>query len=302
MKIFISGANGFIGRALSLGLVAKEQSVWGLGRRDIEPYIVNSELGYIQTDLQIESLRPLLSKHLPDIFINCAGTSTVREAHVNPKKDYEDTVLTTLNILEAIRKYSKKTKFILISSAAVYGEQKEYFLAESFMPKPTSEYGKNKLVAENIVRAYSSRFGLETLITRPFSVYSENIKKQVIYDICKKIMYGGDRLELHGTGNEVRDFIHVDDLVRGLETLIRNKSTGIVNLGTGIPTKISTLAHLLVKILGSGMSVVFDGDMNDSNPKIMVSDISLAKALGVEVRIDLAMGLEKEAIKLIKKC
>lgn len=247
----------------------------------------------VTAPVEKSALAPLLLMHQPDALIHCAGTSTVSQAQVDAGQDFRNTVVTASEVLEAVREFSPDSLFVLISSASVYGDRGCAPLHESLEPQPISAYGYSKAMAEMLAQEYASQFGIKTLVVRPFSVYGERQQKQVVFDLCGKLAQHPDELSIIGGGEEVRDFLHIDDLVAAVTRLMEHRYTGIVNLGTGIPTTIADLVKNIARQLATQTRIEFTGEGRRADPRHLVADISLSRKLGISPAIDLNNGLRR---------
>jgi len=296
MNILITGAAGFIGSSLAARLVADGQQVIAVARV-LSQKLASPEFGdrliKIIAPVEKTTLVPLLQKYQPDVLIHCAGTGTVSQAQGDPQSSFNSTVGTVSEALEAVREFSPKTLFLLISSASVYGDRGNVLLHESLMPHPMSAYGYSKAMAEMLVQQYASQFGISALVVRPFSVYGELQQKQVIYDLCAKLVLLPNELALMGSGEETRDFLHIDDLASSILSLIRLRYTGVVNLGTGISTKIVDLVRQIADQLSPQTHIVFGGSGRTTDPGHLVADVKLSNSLGIFPTISLRSGLEQ---------
>lgn len=97
-----------------------------------------------------------------------------------------------------------------MSSAAVYGSCEEGDSTESTLCQPVSPYGFLKLAGEDLCRAYNQSFGVRVAVIRPFSVYGNGLRKQLLWDAMNKLI--ANDYSFLGTGCELRDWIHVDDV------------------------------------------------------------------------------------------
>src|SRR4029077_722043 len=138
-----------------------------------------------------------------------------------PLEDFTRTTNSTATLLEWLRNYSPRSKLVVASSAAVYGDTQGVPAAESRPPAPVSPYGYHCLMFEQLCQEYSQVFGLHTAVVRLFSVYGEGLRKQLLWDCAGKLVAPGERIELGGTGEEVRDWVHVDDAVAMLAGIAR---------------------------------------------------------------------------------
>src|SRR6202012_4896575 len=108
---------------------------------------------------------------------------------------------------------------IVASSAAVYGAQHAGPIAEQDALVPMSPYGQHKLMMEQLCRSYAMTFGIRSTVVRLFSVYGASLRKQLLWDVCSRLHRGERSLMLGGTGREIRDWIHVRDVVRLLNRI-----------------------------------------------------------------------------------
>jgi UDP-glucose 4-epimerase len=139
------------------------------------------------------------------------------------------------------------------SSAAVYGSQQRGQIPPTASTHPFSPYGHHKLMMEQLCRSYSEAFGIRCVIVRLFSVYGPWLRKQLLWDICSQLEHGADRIELGGTGNELRDWIEIRDVVKILEaaSAIDSESVTVLNGGTGLPVPVKRVAEVVIREWGS---------------------------------------------------
>jgi nucleoside-diphosphate-sugar epimerase len=115
-----------------------------------------------------------------------------------PLNDFEANCLDTFKILESIRNFSPSTKFLYISSAAVYGNPKRLPVRETDGIDPISPYGWHKYYGELMGHEYTSLYGLKTSSVRPFSVYGPGLRKQLFWDLFLKSRQT-NKIDLFGT-------------------------------------------------------------------------------------------------------
>lgn len=193
-KILITGVYGFLGTKLYTEFTKlKNFEILGIGRNKYNKKFKNSISGVINKN----NLNKL--KFIPDIIIHCAGEGSVNDV----KNKYGHGYFTTKKIINFYKNKNIK-KFILISSAAVYGGRKNV--------KPISLYGKQKLLIENLCKINFKNKTNKLIILRVFSLYGPGLKKQLFWDVCKKIRKNDNFF--FGTGNEVRSWVYIDDLVK----------------------------------------------------------------------------------------
>ncbi len=219
---WITGARGFIGRSLARHLAAEGVEVAGVGHGHWPDASTAGVTHWVNADIHAASLDLLQSRAgAPDAIYHLAGGSAVGPSFANPLEDFERTVHTTARLLEWVRCHAPATPVVAVSSAAVYGAGHQGPIAETVPVTPYSPYGHHKAVMESLFRSYGANFGLRAAVVRVFSAYGEGLRKQLPWDLCGKLAAGGRELVLDGTGEERRDWIHVDDVVRTLTDAAR---------------------------------------------------------------------------------
>ena len=196
-KILLLGGYGFIG-GFFFKTYKKKYTIYRFGRFLKNQKITLSRLLKINTAF--------------DIIIDCSGGSSVSESIKNPKKEFSKTILTIRSVAKFLKKLKKKPIYVFLSSAAVYGNSKGKKL------EPISNYGRNKLYAENALKEISKKEKIVLVIIRFYSIFGNGLKKQLIWDTMKKISKN-QRL-FFGTGYEKRSWLHVCDAVKLIEASI----------------------------------------------------------------------------------
>jgi len=291
-KILVTGAAGFIGRALTRHLTKQQYKVFGIDRIPSE----NSPLADLQSYEQIELPNPhliqLLANWQPDVLIHCAGRASVPAAMQDPHADYIDGPVLTFELLEALRKNLSGCAFILLSSAAVYGNPPHLPVSEDTPIQPVSAYGYHKWQSEMICAEFANVFGLRTASVRIFSAYGPGLRRQVMWDIVYKALTQPE-IRLQGTGQESRDFIHVQDIAHGLDVVLNNAQMQgeAYNLASGYETKIVDLAGLITKHLNIKFKPVFSGELPAGTPMNWKADITRVSTLGFSHHVPLEEGV-----------
>ena len=293
---FITGAHGFIGQHLARRLAADGFQVGGLGHGAWAPseaaaagvrHWINGEIAATNLALLSASLGP------PDVVFHLAGGSSVGAAIANPREDFTRTVATTVELLEWLRQDSPATPLVAISSAAVYGAGHDGPIAEDAHKEPYSPYGHHKLMMESLCRSYGATYGLRSVVARLFSVFGPGLRKQLLWDVCSRIEAGEASLTLGGTGNEMRDWTSVEDVVRALVLLPGQASAEAraVNVGTGIGTPVRDVVQSLVQAWGRAVPLQFSGRSRAGDPFSLVADGSRLAQLGFQWQQDVPRAL-----------
>ncbi len=280
-KVLITGVAGFLGRYAARHFTEKGCSVIGVDSVPPENAPLSSLAVYYSQNLPDKALVDLLLKCAPDVCIHCAGLASVPLSVTNPAKDFYANTVLTFEILEGLRLHAPSCRFILLSSAAVYGNPQSLPVNELQPPAPISPYGFHKWQCEQLCQEYATVYGLPTASARIFSAYGPGLQRQVLWDITRKVLTQPE-VRLQGTGQESRDFIHAQDIARGLEVIMQHAPMNgeAYNLASGRETKIIDLAQLIIEQLTTKPRIIFTGEMPSGTPKNWVADISILKAKG----------------------
>ena len=290
-QILILGSEGFIGNHLVNHFAKKGFAVSGC---DLFEAPSQSNYQYYKVSRLSPELEDVFGIRLYDYCVNAAGSGNVSYSMTHPVQDFEANTLDPIRVLDIIRRTNPSCKYVHLSSAAVYGNPASLPVDENFKLNPLSAYGWHKLMSEHICKEYQSLYGISTAILRPFSIYGNGLKKQLLWDICNKFQQA-DQIQLFGTGNESRDFLHVKDLAGLIETIINSSDfTGnIYNAASGVETTIRDIALLFEKYFGTNKKINFTGEVRKGDPLNWRADISKAKELGFSPSINLEQGIQQ---------
>lgn len=288
MNVLIIGSKGFIG-SHCVAHFSKIGKVWEC---DVVSDYDNPR--YFLIDSSQTNFEQCFKNQNFDLCINCSGAASVPDSVNNPKRDFFLNVMNVHLILNAIRQYNDTCKFINLGSAAVYGNPETLPVKEEQKRKPVSPYGYHKMMAETMVEEFYNFYKINCCTVRIFSAFGEGLKKQLFWDLYKKAQHNTD-VDLFGTGNETRDFIHVSDLVLALQKIYEhhNFMGDTINLASGIETEIRSAVSVFYKHLGFTGAVNFKGATRKGDPTNWVADISHLNTLGFKPQTSLDAGLEK---------
>ena len=298
-NILITGAHGFIGKHLARWLARQGHQIMGLGH-GIWPAPEAAAWGvthWLNGDIQSGNLRLLQQAGgTPDVVYHLAGGSSVGLAIANPREDFFRTVATTAELLEWMRVDAPQAQLVAVSSAAVYGSGHDGSITEDAPLTPYSPYGHHKRIMEELCRSYASSYGLRVSIARLFSVYGAELKKQLLWDMCVRLSTGSRPLVLGGSGNELRDWTDVRDVVRALDLLSAQASAEVlaINVGTGIAYSVRQIASGVVRywpLLDAAEALHFSGQSRPGDPFSLVANATRLIKLGFTWKVPIEDGL-----------
>lgn len=259
MKALVTGGAGFIGSHLVDLLISKDCEVvvidnLATGYRSQLPENVLFLKGDVGND-------EILARALPgcDAVFHLAAVSSVQDSLDRPIKVHNTNLTATLILLEACIRH-KVPRFVLSSSAAVYGDTGGAPAHEDMTPKPMSHYAVQKLASEHYSKVYHRLHGLETVCLRYFNVYGPRQRADSPYSgvIARFIdaARAAQPITIFGDGEQTRDFCHVKDVVSANYLAATQDSIkvagGVFNVGTGMSTSVSELARLVGSVFGTG--------------------------------------------------
>src|SRR5260370_6100787 len=261
MNMWVTCANGFIGRHLVRVLADRGNRVHGIGHGaigDAEKHRIGLE-HWLNGEIDAANLNALASQSgLPSTIFHLAGGSSVGLSIAQPFEDFSRTVASTARLLEWLRGSAKDCRLVVASSAAVYGAGHDGAIAVDAATLPMSPYGQHKLMMEQLCQSYAVTFGLRSTVARLFSVYGPHLRKQLLWDICSRLEEGGRTLVLGGTGAEIRDWTDVRDVARlltGIAESPQQETFRMINGGSSRGTSGAEIANMLVKNWGSERAV-----------------------------------------------
>jgi len=271
MRITVTGGAGFIGSHLVDRLIEDGhivQVIDNLYKGNKE--FVHSKAQFVELDIRDPKLYSVLEEFRPDYIFHEAAQTEVSTSMSDPMLDCDINLMGLINLLNAAVKLDVK-KFLMPSSAAVYGNLDTLPLNEEMIGNPSSFYGLTKLTTEHYLRIYHEAFGLPYICYRYSNVFGPrqgNGGEGGVISIFAKAIVQGSPIIIYGDGKQTRDFIYVDDVVEANILGIQHHVTGIYNVSTGISSSVNLLVDEFRNISGKDIEVVYDkprlGDIRDS--------------------------------------
>jgi UDP-glucose 4-epimerase len=224
-----------------------------------------------------------------DGIFHCAAKISVPESFEKPDEYYLNNVEGTESVISVAQEGGKKVVFS--SSAAVYGEA-DHLVQENDALRPQSPYAENKGEGEQMLL----ESGLPVCILRYFNVYGPGQSPAyagVITAFIRSAL-NGDDLVIYGSGEQVRDFVYVDDVARANIVAMESVASGkVFNIGSGTRTSIRELAEKVIQLTDSP-SIIRHAEPRQGDIVYSQADISKAeKMLGWKAETSLSEGLKK---------
>jgi UDP-glucose 4-epimerase len=325
--ILVVGGNGYIGSQTNLFLLDKSLETVVLDKKSV-PYLEKlpnwkHEYGEL---LDLESLRAVFSKYKFEGVIHFAASIEVGESQENPQKYYQNNVIGTLNLLQAMKEFDVKN-IVFSSTAAVYGTPETVPIKETDIKNPINTYGRTKWMMEQILHDYHTAYGFNTVCLRYFNACGADLKSRtgenhdpeshlipIILEVLKGKreflkVYGNDYDTFDGTC--IRDYIHTLDLAQAhylaIQKLISGELTQeAINLGTKNGYSIMQIIEAAEKVTGQKLNYKIDKRRAGDPDKLIADNTKAKNLLGFEPKysdletiIDTAWRWEKAKTFLI---
>ncbi len=259
-RVLVTGATGFIGGATYNGL-------------DRKVYNPNSFVGDVT---KVEDWQKNLK--VGEIIFLIAGVRTETDT------DFAVNTNSIESLFEvALKMDTLPKRVILASSQAVYMGNDVPF-KEPEEPLPTTTYGQSKLLGERVAQGWCQEFDVPLVILRYSTVLGSGVKEKSNMSgplfVWVKAAFENAPIKVYQDGNQSRDYVHVDDVVRA-NILAIDLPNGIYNVGGGKPIKLLELANWIKEAVGSNSQIdILGGDCSKSDPREMFSDTTKIKSHG----------------------
>ena len=306
MKILITGCAGFIGANFTKYWLDKytEDAVIGV---DCLTYAANltalaelkihSNFTFYKINIcNRQAVEKIFEDETPDVVINFAAESHVDRSITDARAFVETNVLGTQTLLDTCLKYAVK-RFHQISTDEVYGDlpldTDEKFLENSPL-KPSSPYSASKAAADLLVLSYYRTHGLSVSISRAANNYGKYQHTEKLIPKVIDFALKDKTFPIYGNGLNVRDWIHVDDHCRAIDTIVRNAPSGsIYNVGGDNLIPNLALVKEILRLLGkSDESITFVNDRQGHDRKYALNCDKLISELGWKSQVAFLDGLK----------
>ncbi len=283
MEILVTGGAGFIGSHVVDRLIEKGEEVIvvdNLSSGNIE--FVNDRANFVKMDLIHDSdkLHRLLNN--VDFVWHIAANPDVRIGEQSPEKIYDNNILATFLLLEAMRK-SQVKNIVFTSTSTVYGEAEVIPTPEDYPTVPVSIYGASKLACEGLISSYCHTFNMKSWIYRFANVIGRRSNHGVIFDFIKKLKNNPDELEILGDGEQNKSYIYIDDCIDAMFYGLReDKAVNIFNIGSEDQIRVKRIAEIVSKNMGLNPVFKFTGGKRGwkGDVPVMLLSIGRLKKLG----------------------
>jgi len=316
MDALVTGGAGFIGSHIVDKIIEQFENVTVLdnlssGRTEnIRQHLGKRYFSLVKADLKFSDTDWVKFFKVDTVF-HYAANPEVRVSVLDPRTHFEENLLATFNVLEACRR-NDVSCIVFASTSTVYGDAKIIPTPEQYYPlEPISVYGCCKLACENLLKTYSTLYGIRALILRYANVIGPRSAHGVIFDFINKLKRNSKTLEILGDGTQRKSYMHVNDAVDATIHLYKNfKSSNsyheVYNVGNEDWITVKDIADIIVKEMGlSDVEYQFSPATADGrgwlgDVKFMLLDISKLKSTGWKPTMNSEQAV-KNTVKLFLK-
>ena len=305
MKLLVTGAAGFIGsnfvRMIAKGGLQGVSSVTVLDkltyagvRANLDSAAKLSRYEFKQGDICDPMIVTDLLEDV-DAVVNFAAESHV-DRSISGAADFVQTNIVGVQVLlDAIKASGKKIRFLQVSTDEVYGSIESGSWTEEWPLLPNSPYSASKASGELLARSYNRTHGMDVVITRCSNNYGTNHFPEKLIPLFITNLIEGRKVPVYGTGENVRDWLHVDDHCRGIYSVLMNGRSGeVYNIGGGRELTNNEITTLILEAMGADeSSIEYVEDRKGHDLRYSVNWTKINRELGYEPQVNFEDGLRE---------
>jgi dTDP-glucose 4,6-dehydratase len=308
MNLMITGGAGFIGSRFAELLASQEipnqfssitvvdNLTYSGSLRNLDSLISTPEFYFHKVDIcnQVE-VESVIKEHSIDVIANLAAESHVDRSIESSYEFLHTNVMGTQNLLDLAKKHGIK-RYLQISTDEVYGAIPKGSWDEDEPLKPNSPYSASKAGADLLVLAYGKTYGMNVGITRCCNNYGLRQFPEKIIPLFVSNLIDGKRVPIYGDGNQIREWIHVDDHCRGIFTVLENGKPGdVYNIAGTDEIRNIELARKIIAYFGKSEAEAFEfvTDRKGHDIRYSLTGNKSRRELEIEAKIDFENGLRE---------
>jgi len=299
MKILVTGGAGFIASQIVDAYIAKGHNVtiiddFSTGFEEN----LNPAAKFVKLSISDPGIIDVFKKGKFDLVNHHAAQIDVRKSVSDPLSDANTNILGTINLLQSCVKTGVKKIIFASTGGAIYGEQ-EYFPADEAHPtSPISPYGITKLTIEKYLYFYHLEHKLYYTILRYANVYGPRqnpFGEAGVVAIFANKLLKSEQPVINGSGEQTRDYVFVDDVVKANLLAVRDEQNNIYNVGTAIETNVNVIYKILNDTIGKEQEEKHGPAAQGEQMRSVITSEKLNKKFNWKPATPLKEGLEKTA-------
>ena len=277
-NILVTGVAGFIGGNIAAYFEREGQRVVTHASTRARTESGDASALSQREALSVTALQRVTAGGMPDAIIHAAGSGTVSSVAAQPESELPANLASLMAVLEYARLHAPRAHVVVLSSAALYGNAPATPQRESDARAPVSLYGLAKAQSEQLAAFYAAQHDMAITAVRLFSVYGPGLRKQLLWDAMVKFSQGAPS-PFFGTGDERRDWTHIDDVCRFMGRLLAvSKASGfeVLNCSGGQVASTAELLGEMARAVGVP-APRFNGQVRAGDPACLLADCSEAE-------------------------
>ena len=298
----ITGGLGFIGSHLAELLSKKNHQIMILTKtlsKKTNLKHLGKKIDIKKIDVtNFKKVGEIIENFRPDVIFHLAGNTSHSKSFEEPLQDVDSNTKTTLFMLEKIKELKLSCKFILGSTFIVIGKPKKLPVNENTPCNPTTIYGTNRLASEHFCKIYYDLYGIKTnvfRITNSYGPREQTIPNKNAVNFMIHQAFKGEKLHVYNKGEFFRDLIFVDDVISGINTILKKGKSGeLYWISSGKKIWFKEFANILQKISNCNIEYPetpkYTKKVDVGN---FVVDNSKLKKLGWNPKISVEEGIKK---------
>lgn len=302
-KFFVTGGAGFIGSHFCDAALGRGHQVMVFDNLETgDEFFLESakkagrSFEFVKGDIRtLNEVSHAMSDFKPDWVVHFAANADVRQGLERPRRDLDYNTTGTWNVTEAARS-SNCHNVLFSSTGSVYGEPSIFPTPETCpFPEQTSLYGASKAAGEAIISAYCHGYQMNAAVFRFVSILGPRYTHGHVFDFMKKLKADAKKLHVLGNGKQLKSYLHIQDLMRGLWVVIESRPRGfnVYNIGHDDALTVDRSISYIVNELKIDPQLDYSGGergwIGDS-PRIQLSTEKL-KILGWRPEFSLEQGV-----------
>lgn len=298
MKILVTGGAGFIGSHIVDGYIAAGHEVviiddLSVGRKEH----LNPQTSFYQVDItDLSTLESIFAKEKPDTINHHAAQKFLRRSVDFPAEDATINIIGSINLLQLARKHQVK-RFIFASTAAVYGDDAVHLpYTEDYSGHPIAPYGVAKRSVEDYLYTYQLNYGLQIIALRYANVYGPRQDphgESGVIAIFTEQLLSGQPTTIYGTGEQTRDYLYIDDVVKANLVALESDFSGAINISTGRETSLNVIYHEIGQLADSSQQPTYAPGKKGDPARLVLDNKKAASLLGWQPTVAIQEGLKK---------
>ena len=294
--VLLLGGTGFVGSRLMLRLHALGREVYVISRKaHTLPALENCHR--FSDSLDNVALLDEILPRCSTVF-HLASTSTPGSSAMQPAFEASNNLLPTLRFLEILQRHPRADLVFLSSGGAIYGDVAGEAISENAHLSPLSYYGAGKAALEKFIVAYCTQLERAAIILRPANFYGPGQPYRAGFGVVPTIFHHiktGRRFEIWGDGNNIRDYLYIEDFIDLCIELIdkgpRGVGVHIYNAGSGKGTTLNVLCELASKVTGKTLELSYKAMRAVDVKRVVLNCEAVRREYGWTATTSLEQGL-----------